>query len=380
MNARVRSLSFSRMGLAFERGGEGSSSIVSPVVDFFFVGGITFLILPFFFFFGDDVPEDVALMTFSLAFIVNYPHFMHSYQLLYEGFTDKLRDSAAPWQRKARLWFSGVIAPVLLIVFLAHSALSQDQVMLGYAVNMMFFLVGWHYAKQSFGILISLSVRKKVFYSGFEKNVLLANVYICWISFWAMANAQIEASLYKGIPYETIGLPEPVGIAMLLACIFSTLLTCGILFDKYKKSGQVSINGMVAYFCGIYMWLAVVKAHPVFLYIFPALHSLQYLLFVWKMRYEKEKDQLSDSGRQAVRIEEQASRQLANFIAIGVLTGALSFYLVPTLFDYAVVYDTAKLGPKVFLFCFLIFLNVHHYFIDFAIWRRDNPDMKYLFR
>ena len=33
-----------------------------------------------------------------------------------------------------------------------------------------------------------------------------------------------------------------------------------------------------------------------------------------------------------------------------------------------------------FLFVFWIFINVHHYFLDNVMWRRENPDTKkYLF-
>jgi hypothetical protein len=54
--------------------------------------------------------------------------------------------------------------------------------------------------------------------------------------------------------------------------------------------------------------------------------------------------------------------------------------LVPAQLDSLKLYDEKIFGPILFGFCFVVFINVHHYFIDFAIWRRDNPDMKYLFR
>ena len=37
-------------------------------------------------------------------------------------------------------------------------------------------------------------------------------------------------------------------------------------------------------------------------------------------------------------------------------------------------------GPAVFVFIFVMWINIHHYFIDNVIWRRDNEDVrKYLF-
>ena len=67
------------------------------------------------------------------------------------------------------------------------------------------------------------------------------------------------------------------------------------------------------------------------------------------------------------------------FLAVGLGGGALFFYALPMQMDKNMPYAPEIFGPQLFMFCFMIFLNVHHYFIDFAIWRRDNPEMKYLF-
>lgn len=38
------------------------------------------------------------------------------------------------------------------------------------------------------------------------------------------------------------------------------------------------------------------------------------------------------------------------------------------------------LGAGVYAFACLVFINLHHYFLDSAMWRRGNPDMQnYLF-
>ena len=44
-------------------------------------------------------------------------------------------------------------------------------------------------------------------------------------------------------------------------------------------------------------------------------------------------------------------------------------------------YDRGIFGSQMFLFMFAIFINVHHYFLDNVMWRRENPDIaKYLLR
>ena len=43
-------------------------------------------------------------------------------------------------------------------------------------------------------------------------------------------------------------------------------------------------------------------------------------------------------------------------------------------------YDHQAFNGTLFLFMFWIFINVHHYFLDNVMWRRENPETgKYLF-
>ena len=68
------------------------------------------------------------------------------------------------------------------------------------------------------------------------------------------------------------------------------------------------------------------------------------------------------------------------FLTVGFGAGAVLFVWLPITLDKMVTYNQEVFGSHLFVFAFLIFMNVHHYFIDFAIWRRDNPEMKYLFK
>ena len=53
---------------------------------------------------------------------------------------------------------------------------------------------------------------------------------------------------------------------------------------------------------------------------------------------------------------------------------------MPLLFHASLSPDPTLFGPAVFVFIFVMWINIHHYFIDNVIWRRDNEDVrKYLF-
>lgn len=73
------------------------------------------------------------------------------------------------------------------------------------------------------------------------------------------------------------------------------------------------------------------------------------------------------------------------FIVHMLLIGALILSVIPTAFDIlssnnllpsAFVYNSQLFGTGLYLFIFSVFINIHHYFIDNVLWRRDNPKVR----
>ena len=44
--------------------------------------------------------------------------------------------------------------------------------------------------------------------------------------------------------------------------------------------------------------------------------------------------------------------------------------------DRRLPYDHQLFGPELAMFCLMIFINIHHYFIDNVLWRRDNQALR----
>ncbi|TIW76329.1 MAG: hypothetical protein E5V53_28685, partial [Mesorhizobium sp.] len=53
--------------------------LFGPVADFLMLGGSAFLILPMLFFVPRDYEGPLAATMVVVAYLVNYPHFAHSY-------------------------------------------------------------------------------------------------------------------------------------------------------------------------------------------------------------------------------------------------------------------------------------------------------------
>ncbi|PJB71590.1 MAG: hypothetical protein CO093_04760 [Alphaproteobacteria bacterium CG_4_9_14_3_um_filter_47_13] len=270
-------------------------SIVSPFIDFLLVGGVSVFIIPFVMLpFWESAEHSLWLgfTAYCLIFVLNLPHFIHSYQLLYRGYFTKMGSSAYGRGTKIRMAISGVIAPAVLIVFLLFGASQPDSRMLGYGTNVMLFTLGWHYVKQGYGIMMALSVRKKVFFDKMEKHILLANAYIVWLYSWFSLNTNANTEVYYGVPFTGAGLPVSWREPVLILFLLWTVIAVTILIRKSDRHPVLCYNGLAAYFFAVYPWVLFAFAHPNIIIFIPALHSLQYILFVWKLVYERTKEEL----------------------------------------------------------------------------------------
>jgi len=359
------------------------AAIISPFWDFMLVGGVSLFIIPFVMLPVWDGPENTRWLEFAaycLIFVLNLPHFIHSYQLLYTGYGRKMTGDTHSRTTKIRMLIAGILAPAALIGFLIYGVMQGDSQLLGYATNIMLFTLGWHYVKQGYGIMIALSVRKKVFFDAVEKRILLANAYITWLYSWFLLNSQASEDVFHGVPYSAVGLPTEWREPMLGLFLLWSVFAGGVIIRKFDKHPTLCFNGLAAYFFSVYPWVLFAFSHPNIIIFVPALHSLQYILCVWKLVYERTREDMAKEGVVREISKKTVFRNMAPFLGVGFGAGAVFFVVLPLWLDSVVPYDHAVFGPSLFVYCFLIFLNIHHYFIDFAIWRKDNPEMKFLYR
>jgi hypothetical protein len=363
----------SRIAVLFR---SSDSALTTPFIDFLTVGGAAFLFLAILMPTVQHVDISLyytAWVAYYISFVINYPHFMYSYQLLYGGFFGKLTDKRLPLTIRLRYWNAGIFVPVLLIGAFLYALATENVKLMGYGANALFFFVGWHYIKQGYGVWIVLSVLKKVYYSKLEKTIFLLNAYAVWVYSWLEINIiPWEQKLY-GVRYFTFETPDWLRQGgEWLAILTTALVVCVLLLRLFRKKQLPPVNAIVGYTGALYLWVLFANSFDaIYFYFIPMFHSLQYLIFVWKYK-----------SNQAKRAEDQkdARRNFYLFLYIGVILGGMGFYVLPTLLDRTVSYDNDIFGVQVFYFAFHVFINVHHYFIDNVIWRADNQNMrKYLF-
>jgi hypothetical protein len=354
------------------------------VAEFLLVGGITPLLFPLSWLlrrtFGLDPAElAVGFLMFHAAFVVNDPHFAVTYLLFYRGlFGRALQPGAAPMQR-VRVLVAGLLVPLALGVWGVGALATHSAFALGLMVQLMFLLVGWHYVKQGFGVLVVLAARRGVRFQQHERMVILAHCLAGWAYAWANpsdAGTEVEE---KGVVYTTIahgpGL-ERLALGVLVATAAALVV---VLVRKRLREGRLPIvTPLTAMLCSIWSWSIYSSVDPLVVYVVPALHSAQYLYFVWLLKSSEARERQGPPW-----FETSAGTRLAVLAGSAIALGWVLFHGAPTLLDDLLIPRHARLaslplGPTPCFAALYTFVNVHHYFMDWAIWRRDNPETRYL--
>lgn len=357
------------------------TSLISPLIDFAMVGGLSFFfILPVILM---DITAPVAITAIvALAYIINDPHFIHSYQLMYDNFLAKLRNRDTSLSIRLRFIFAGVIVPILFVAWFAFCMATQNIELLAYSGNLMILAVGWHYAKQGYGILIVLSLLKKIYYTPWQKRALLINAYVVWMTTWLLLNSRLGTITIADVTIKGITVPPYVLSLALSVTIFTTLAAIGALAQSFHTTKRLAVNGVIGYFSA-YLWMFLRSTNIVLYALIPVFHSLQYLPFVWTYKLNQSRHTAGTQNfPKSIKevILAPTFSIFRRFIITGLVISVSVFHLIPWVLDKTIPYNQEVFGTQVFLFMIVILINVHHYLIDNVIWRGENKDVRmYLF-
>jgi hypothetical protein len=318
----------------------------------------------------------VGFFFFYAAYVINDPHFGVTYLLFYRDFRARAFGGAFAPAQRARYLLSGIVVPLALGVWGAFALAERSAVSLGFMIQLMYLLVGWHYAKQGFGVFVVLSGRRGVRFDAPERFALLAHCYLAWAYAWASPADPGSELEEKGVVYTSVAHSlrlERVTHALFLA---SALPVAFLLVRKWRREGGLPLGTpLVALLCTLWSWTIYSSVDPLVQYAIPALHSIQYLYFVWLLRGNEARAKAGPP-----LFESRASR-LGLLAASALAVGWVLFHGVQVL-DGALVprhgVVEVALGRTPYFAVVFVYVNIHHYFMDHVIWRKDNPETVYL--
>jgi len=377
---------------------ERPRALTTRFVDFWLLGGASLLV--WFVMFAtqgfraawaiDQHFKNLTVTTASLSLLVNYPHFLISYKLAYSRGRTFVTSH----------WWQLLVVPALLIATFAFAyayynvpvsqlspvgMLSRDltgfgnnarvfsgprlgDLLFGLTFNVMIFTVGWHYTKQVFGCMMVYAYFDRYKFSPRQRTITkYALLSIWWLNF-AQGNVAGAQSNFSQFKYYSFDLPDIlVPITSLIVAAGVLLVAYDVFWKNYKERGELPSVNMVVPFLALYVWwLPITRQYEFYFLLTPFFHSLQYLAFVYKM----EDTRLRGLNNPEVR---------GTILAFGiVLAGWLAFEFVPNEIDTAL--GTFNAWQMFFFFtAAMLFINIHHYFIDNVLWRFRDPEIqKYL--
>lgn len=358
---------------------------LAPFAEFLVTGGATLFLIPAAWWFqktsGLEQSEYlVSFWAFYAAYLINDPHFGVTYFLFYRGARGRLLGPSFSGAQRARYAVAAIAIPIVMLAWISWALVQSSGEALGGLIQVMFFLVGWHYVKQGFGVMMVLSARRGVGFSQHERWALLSHAFAAWAYAWsspAEIGNQYEES---GIVYTALA--HPAGLEHVTGGLF--FLSGGILvwflIRKWLRERTFPpLAALTGYVMSLWLWTVYSSFDPLMAYVIPGLHSLQYLYFVYLL---KKNEARAEQGEP--KFGRPVGARLAVLAISSIVLGYLILTGIPNFLDETLMGTHAEsapagpLGATPFLAAFVVFVNIHHYFMDHVIWRRENPETKFL--
>jgi len=329
--------------------------------------------------------KNLAVTMVSLSLVINNPHFLISYKIAYS--------------RGARFilaqWWQLLVVPVLLLAlfttaFVAFTAPAATVVpfvpglantlsawgadtaalttprlgdlLFTMAFNLMFFTVGWHYTKQAFGCMMLYAHFDGYSLTPRQRSLIKWNLLaIGWVNL-AYGSRHSGPLAFSHYSYYSVDLPDalfPVSAGILAAGFIVVIWS--VFYRNYAGNRQLPTINMLVPFVAMYVWwMPFMRQHEFYFFLVPFFHSLQYLAVACKFEHAR--------LRGSVHYEVKAT---AITMAV-VLCGWCSFDLIPSTLDrWLGTFDTWHIF--FFFTAAMLFINIHHYFIDNVLWRSRDP-------
>jgi hypothetical protein len=355
-------------------------------VEFLLVGGGTLLLLPLCWWLRaalglDDSELLMGALAFHAASLLNDPHFSVTYLLFYSDARQRALSRDHALGQRVRYCVAGVVVPLALALWSGLAIARDSPRSMGWMIQLMFFLVGWHYVKQGFGVLAVLSARRGVRWLPAERRWVLAHCFAGWAYAWASPFDPGTRSVVNGVFYTTWAHPPGLELGSRVLFFGSALGLAVVIARKWHRERRAPPLGALAgLLISVWMWTVYTRLDPLLAYWIPALHSLQYLYFVGLV------------GRNAAReaagppsFRGSVQRQLTILALSSVALGWLVLRGIPAWLDAALVLPASNdlhamsaIGPTPYLAAFTAFVNIHHYFMDSVLWRRQSREMRHL--
>ncbi len=332
-----------------------SAAILSPVIDFLCVGGLSLLVLIPLLLSGEDELAFVSIgVLVWVQLLLNMSHFMASYRVVYR---DREMIQRHRW---AAIW-----VPLILLGFAALALVeAQDPpILLGAFFVVSSGYLAWHYTGQVWGMMASFAYLEGTGFDQTERRLIRGSlrILLAWHVTWFLQYWFLRTSSPLADPFALVYQIVTVATAAAFG-----LGAFGLLRMRRRTGRFPPLRSLVPWLA-IFVWYAAIFRWGLTgLFLVQLAHALQYLEF--PARVELNRATRESAGR--------ALRHMAGYAA-GLLAVAFLVTLAVPGPPMSVAANFLGVEPgKVAPILLLYFINIHHYFTDGVIWKISNPEVR----
>jgi len=326
-------------------------SVISPAIDLLCVGGLSLLFFVPLLLSGrrDLVLVGVGVQAW-LAMLINMPHFMASYRLVYRSRESILRHK----------WAS-MYVPAILLVYIAI-ALWQAQYsswMVVVLVSVSSAYLAWHYTGQVWGMMASYSYLEGASFEKRERFLIRTGlrILLAWHVTWFLYTQLRDPSMVR-----------PAYLLISAGTVVAFLLGATGIWMMRRRTGRMPpLRALVAWL-SLFVWYAALARDPKALFWIQIAHAIQYLAFPFRVEINTTRSKISDSTRFVRHMIGYAVVLLAISYLMALVVPASAMSVVGNIFGE----QPGKAAPIMIL----MFINIHHYFTDGVIWHISNPEVR----
>jgi hypothetical protein len=328
------------------------AAILSPSLDLLLLGGLSLVVfVPLLLSGRSDLLLIGAGAQAWVATVINMPHFMASYRLVYRSREMILRHK----------WASMYVPALLLLyIVLAVWQAQYDTALVVILVSVSSAYLAWHYTGQVWGMMASFAYLDGRPFDSSERLLIRTGLrillawHVTWFLHSQLRNPQAVRPLY-----------------LVLSAASIVALTLGVIgLDKMRRrTGRLPPLRVVVPWLAIFVWYAVMARDPNAIFWIQIAHALQYLAF--PIRVEMNQSLLSPQRR-----GQRFALHMLSYGAVLLVASYVVAQVVPAS-AMSVVGDIFGDEPsRVAPVLILMFINIHHYFTDGAIWHIRNPEVR----
>jgi hypothetical protein len=328
------------------------ASIISPVVDLLCVGGLSLLVfVPLLLSGRTDLLLIGAGAQAWIATLVNMPHFMASYRIVYRSKEMILK------HRWASLYIPVMLAAYVLFAIWASQSTPVFVIVL-VAVSSAY--LAWHYTGQVWGMMASYAYLEGVSFDKDERFLVRTSlrILLAWHVMWFLYTQLRDPSSVRPL-YYLISAGTVVALA---------LGATGLAKMRRRTGKLPPLRAMVAWIA-LFVWYAVMARDPKALFWIQIAHAIQYLAFPIRVEINRSRSSAASSAaRFAGHMAVYAVALLGISYVVGKVVPGSAMDIVANVFGE----EPGKAAPILLL----VSINIHHYFTDGVIWKISNPEVR----